>query len=86
MIIRLLAIFLLSTVALILYFPNYTKLKQLRRENEKLLLKNKELEGEIVDLEDKLSRVGEDPYLYEKIARDELGVAKEGEIVIDIEQ
>jgi len=84
MLIRLLAIFALGVAVVIVYFPNYARLKQLRSENEKLLLKNKELEGEIADLEDKLARVGKDTYLYERIARDELGIAKEGEIVIDI--
>jgi len=82
----LLAVLVLGIVAVILYFPNYARLKQLRSENEKLILKNKQLAAEIADLEKKSKRVGKDPYFYEKIARDELGVAKEGEIVIDIQE
>jgi hypothetical protein len=30
--------------------------------------------------------VGKDPSLYEKLARDNLGVAKENEIVVDIRE
>ena len=81
-----LAALVLGIVVAILYFPNYARLKQLRSENEKLISKNKELQSEIADFEKKLKRVGKDPYFYEKIARDALGVAKEGEIVIDIQE
>lgn len=74
------------TLAGIIYFPNYARLKKLRDENRRLTLDNYELLGEIADYEEKLKKIGKDPYLYEKIAREELGVAKEGEIVIDIEE
>jgi len=76
----------LFILAMVIYFPNYTRLKKLRNENKRLTLENEELVEEIADYEEKLKRVGKDPYLYEKIAREELGIAKEGEIVIDIEE
>ncbi|MDD4182715.1 MAG: septum formation initiator family protein [Candidatus Omnitrophica bacterium] len=68
----------------IVYFPNYAKLKKLRQLNQEILAKNKSLAKEIKDMQRKLKRVGKDPYLYEKIARDNLGVARENEIVVDI--
>jgi|TARA_B100000315_G_scaffold259749_1_gene317008 cell division protein FtsB len=71
-------------IGFVFYFPNYTKLKTLRKENTNLLSKKEKLEEDIKELEEKINRVGKDPYLYESIARDELGVAKENEIVIDI--
>lgn len=71
--------------ATVIYFPNYARLRRLRNENVRLYLENTKLEKEIADYEEKLKMVGEDPYIYEKIARDELGVAKDNEIVIDIE-
>jgi cell division protein FtsB len=46
----------------------------------------KKLNTEIKDLQKKIKQVDKDPYLYEKIARDNLGVAKENEIVVDIEE
>ncbi len=79
-------IFCLSLAAIIIYFPNYIKLKTLRNENRRLNVENQELIEEIADYEEKLKRVGKDPYLYERIAREELGIAKESEIVIDIEE
>ncbi|MCK9615338.1 MAG: septum formation initiator family protein [Candidatus Omnitrophica bacterium] len=69
---------------LIIYFPNYAKLKKLRQLNQDLLRKNKDLHKEIKNLQIKVKRVGKDPYLYEKLARDSLGVARENEIVVDI--
>jgi len=79
-------IFCLSIVTAVVYFPNYARLKKLRDENKRLALENEKLIEEIADYEEKLKRVGKDPYLYEKIAREELGIAKEGEIVIDIRE
>jgi len=76
----------LFILAMVIYFPNYARLKKLRDENKRLTSENEKLIEEIVDYEEKLKRVGKDPYLYEKIAREELGIAKEGEIVIDIEE
>lgn len=79
-------IFCLAIVTVVIYFPNYARLKKLRGENKKLALENEKLIGEIIDYEEKLRRVGKDPYFYEKIAREELGIAKEGEIIIDIKE
>lgn len=76
----------LITLIGIIYFPNYARLKKLRDENKRLTSENKELIEEIADYEEKLKMVGKDPYLYEKIARDELGIAKKDEIVIDIKE
>ena len=79
-------IFCLIILIGIIYFPNYARLRKLRGENVRLILENNELIEEIADYQEKLKRVGKDPYLYERIAREELGIAKEGEIVIDIKE
>jgi len=79
-------IFCLIILIGIIYFPNYARLRKLRGENVRLTLENNELIEEIADYQEKLKMVGKDPYLYERIAREELGIAKEGEIVIDIEE
>jgi len=81
-----LGILFLFILIMVIYFPNYARLKKMRDANKKLILENAEIIEEIKDYEDKLKMVGENPYLYEKIAREELGIAKDGEIVIDIEE
>jgi len=68
----------------VVYFPNYTKLKKLRQTNSELLSRVKVVEKEIVELEQKLGKVGKDPAIYETIARQDLGVARKNEIVVDI--
>ena len=76
----------LLSAALIIYFPNFARLKKLREENLRISNENKKLAKEIKDFEEKIQKIGRDPFIYEKIAREDLGVAKENEIVIDIEQ
>ena len=60
------------------------KLKQLRQEQQNFAFKSQQLEQEIEQLQNKLQRFEKDPQIFESIARDQLGVAKEGEIVVDI--
>ena len=58
----------------------------MRQANSGLVSDIEGLESEIADLRIKLKAIGEDSQIYEKVARDELGVIREGEIVIDIER
>lgn len=74
------------TIVMILYFPNYAKLKKLRDVNKEFISKSDNLKSEIADYKQKNEIIGKNPYLYEQIARDDLGVAKENEIVIDISE
>ncbi len=82
-------IFIVSVAVIagvIIYFPNYAKLKKLRQTNTELVVKVKSLDKEVKKLQTKLKKLGKDPYIYEKMARDNLGVAKENEIVVDINE
>ncbi|MCF7873864.1 MAG: septum formation initiator family protein [Candidatus Omnitrophica bacterium] len=73
-------------LAMIVYFPDYSKLKKLRKENQKLIGKIDSLKKEIVNYQIKNKKLKEDSFIYEKIAREKLGVAREDEIVVDIEE
>ncbi len=68
------------------YVPNYLRLKRLKYENYRLLADNEKVLKEIKEYEKTLKIVGTGNFIYEKIARDELGLAKNNEIVIDIER
>jgi len=87
--VKFLAIFsaalILLTIILVIYFPGYAKLKELRNENKRIISENERLKREIADYEKNIQEVHED-YLKERIARDDLGIAKDNEIVIDIER
>ncbi len=73
-------------VTMIIYFPNHSRLKSLRRENQKLIERIDSLKSEIKDYQIKSERLKRDPFIYEEIARDRLGVMREGEIIVDIEE
>ncbi|MDD5195515.1 MAG: septum formation initiator family protein [Candidatus Omnitrophica bacterium] len=85
----LLAFFILSVVFgifVVFYFPNFAKLKELKRANEQLTSEIANLKKEISDLQEKGKKVTKDPALFEKLAREDLGVARKDEIVIDIQE
>ena len=78
------AIFLLIFFFTYLFFSEYFNLRKvgerlvrIEEENERLVQENKRLEEEIKALEG-------DPFYIEKIAREELGMVKKGEIVYEI--
>ena len=85
----LLGIFILAilfAIFMVFYFPNYAKLKDLRQANEQLIHETGNLKKEIKDLQEKNRKVSKDSNIYEKLAREDLGVAKKDEIVIDIKE
>ncbi len=77
---------IIFVLGMVVYFPSYSKLKSLRKENQKLIKKIDNLKKEIADYEIRNKELGKDSFIYEKIAREKLGVAREGEIVVDIEE
>jgi cell division protein FtsB len=84
-IIKAISIFaVILTLFLILYFPNYARLKKLKEANQQVCHKIQTLEKGIEDLEEKIGKDEKDPYFLEEFVRNELGAAKKKEIVIDI--
>ncbi|MCM8823226.1 MAG: septum formation initiator family protein [Candidatus Omnitrophica bacterium] len=77
-------IFIIIFIALFIYFPDYYRLKKLREENERLRLKIDSLKKEIANLREDMEKLEEDPFIWEKLARQNLGVVKKGEILVDI--
>ena len=82
-------IFLLIVLGVLgvwIYLPSSTKIKNLREQNSRLAKKNEDLKKEIKELQDNLRKVETDSFIWEKLARQNLGVVKEGEIVVDIKE
>ena len=84
----LVVIFLLGilSVFMVIYFPNYARLKRMKVANNQLIIKINKLHREIKNMQSELSRVDKGPSVMEKISRNQLGLAKKGEIVVDIKQ
>lgn len=77
-------IFCSALLILVIFFPAYTLLQEQRCQLQ-------EHEGRIADLEHKnkelreeYQRLMEDPLYLEEVAREKMGVAREGEIILKI--
>jgi cell division protein FtsB len=72
----------LASVLVIIWSPNgLLHLRQLQVENQELLQKNHILEKENEHLYEEISRLQKDPDAIESLARQELGLVREGELI-----
>ncbi len=72
----------LASVLLIIWSPNgLLHLRQLHVEHQELLQENNILEKENHDLYEEISRLQKDPDAIESLARQELGLVREGELI-----
>jgi len=79
-------LFSLLAISLFLYLPLYLRWRRFREENKRLLKRIESLESEVVKLENDLKNLQKNSYLLEKLARNKLGLIKEGEIIVDIKE
>ena len=77
-------LFGIAVFLLILFLPGYTKLQELRDKNRELEVKIKHLSIDNALLQQELSRIENDPFYQEKIAREKMGVVKKGEVPVKI--
>ena len=73
-------------LVVIIFVPGYIKLSSLKNENRNLAQQIKRLEQTNQELEKELNLLGEDKEHIEKIAREKLGLTKEGEIIYKIDE
>lgn len=78
---KIILFFILFGIISVFFLPGHNKLKQLRSKNKDLKNKIEELKKSNVNLKKELFRIKNDPEYAEKVAREELGVVKEGEII-----
>jgi len=80
---RNIVIFIIIVLWLFLMFlPGYSKREELSAKNERLQRRIKELEKDNRRLIEEEERLRTDPSYAEKIARDDMGMARKGEIII----
>ncbi len=75
-----------AIVLFVIFLPGYTKFMELRARNIELEKEIERLEKENVALYKEKKRLNEDIDYMEKVARESMGLAKEGEIPIKIER
>jgi cell division protein FtsB len=76
--------FAFLVLLLVLFLPGYTKLQEQRDRNYDLETKIKKLYKENVLLQEELKLIEEDPVYQEQIAREQMGLVRQGEIPIKI--
>ncbi len=87
MILRIVAVSaVVGILVAIVYFPTYSRLKKLRRENTRINSEIEDLREEIAEYEQVLKELKENPGAFEKIARENLGVIRDNEIIVDIQE
>ena len=64
-----------------LFWPNYSKLGQLDQQNQELERKITLLEQQNIELRKNINALRTDPVYLERIARDELSMSQEDEII-----
>ena len=77
---------ILFLIIFFLFLPNYTKIKELREEYNILSKSIEETKKEIETLKIQIGSWDKDPFYLEKVARENLGLLKENEVAVKIEE
>jgi cell division protein FtsB len=77
-------LFGVATFLLVVFFPGYSKLQELRDRNRDLEDKIRRLHIENSLLEQELTRIENDPMYQERIAREKMGLVRKGEVPVKI--
>ncbi len=74
-----------TIVLIVIFLPGYARFMELRSKNTYLETEIARLEQENIRLNKEKARLEEDLDYVEKVARESMGVTREGEILIKIE-
>jgi len=81
---------IITTIGIVVFFiiflPGYTKLNDLKVKNARLGEQVLKLKEENKELTEEQKKLREDLLYIEKVAREELGLARDGEIIYKIEE
>ena len=69
-----------------MFLPAYVKMQRLRGKNRQYEKRIEELKRDNVLLEEEKRRLLEDPLYFEKVAREKMGIVKEGEVIYKIKR
>ena len=71
-------------ISLVIFFPGYAKIQELRQKNKELKANIKRLEAENLAFNQEKEKLEKDPEYLERVAREKLGIVKKGEIIYKI--
>ena len=77
-------LFILTIVVLILFLPSYTRMQDLKQKNSDYRKQIEQLQQKSAELKEEKRRLEDDPVYLEKVAREKMGLIREGEVVYKI--
>ncbi|MEI8011247.1 MAG: septum formation initiator family protein [Candidatus Omnitrophota bacterium] len=77
-------IFVVLVAVFVLYLPSYLQMQDLRGRNEAAERRIKDLEAENSKFTIERERLKNDPEYFEKVARQRMGLIKEGEVIYKV--
>ena len=77
-------IFIVAVTVLVFFVPSFSKLQDLRQKNMKYENQIGDLRKKNVQLTEEQRLLQDDPVYLEKVAREKMGLAREGEVVYKI--
>ncbi len=77
-------LFIFAVVVFFIFLPSYTQLQDLKQKNLEYQTKIRDLEKEKAQLTQEKRLLIEDPVYLEKVAREKMGLIREGEVVYQI--
>ncbi|MCA9399334.1 MAG: septum formation initiator family protein [Candidatus Omnitrophica bacterium] len=74
-------LFIIALLIFVFFLPSFTRMQDLKEKNREYAAKILELELKNTQLEEERRLLEEDPVYLEKIAREKMGIAREGEVI-----
>lgn len=74
-------LFVVSSLVLFVFLPSYTKMQDLKQKNIDYKTQIEELKQKNIQLVEEKRRLEHDPMYLEKVAREKMGLVKEGEVI-----
>ena len=79
-----LSLFIIAVIVALLFLPSYTKMQELKQKNDDFTERIKRLEEKNKKLEEEKRFLTTNPDYVEKIAREKMGLIRQGEKVYKI--
>ena len=78
------SLFIFTVIVVILFLPSYTKMQELKQKNQDMFQKIQYLETKNKKLEQEQKFLKNNPEYLEKVAREKMGLIRQGETVYKI--
>jgi len=79
-------LFIIAVFVLFVFLPSYSRMQDLKDKNTEYQQRIQLLEKQQAQLQKEINRLEDDPMYLEKVARESMGLIREGEVVYQIEE